>query len=132
MQLYTHSYTYILHLRLLLLYLLFNIAICNWKIVQLKMPTEIESPSWKCWTIFKTNMQSQFKYMYACMYKITHSYQLQLPMHLIRVTGPAITGLIYTKYTCSYYGAYLLLCMCYIKSVWFTGFLMHFYLYGDN
>ena len=27
------------------------------------------------------------------------------------------TGLIYTKYTCSYCGSYLLLCMCYPNSV---------------
>ena len=29
------------------------------------------------------------------------------------VTGPGKTGLIYTKYTCSYYATYLLFCMCY-------------------
>ena len=42
----------------------------------------------------------------------------------IYVTGPGKTGLIYTKYTCLYYGTYLLFCMCYPKSVSFIEFLM--------
>ena len=40
------------------------------------------------------------------------------------VTGPGNTGLIYTKYTCLYYGTYLMFCMCYPKSVSFIEFLM--------
>ena len=42
------------------------------------------------------------------------------------VTGAGKTGLIYTKYTCSYYGTYLLFFMCYLKSVNFIKFLMDF------
>ena len=42
------------------------------------------------------------------------------------VTGPGKTGLIYTKYTCLYYGTYLLFCMCYPNSVNFIEFLMDF------
>ena len=47
------------------------------------------------------------------------------------VTGPGKTGLIYTKYTCLYYGTYLPFCMCYPKSVSFIAFLMDFYTYDD-
>ena len=47
------------------------------------------------------------------------------------MTGPGKTGLIYTKYTCLYYGTYLLFCMCYQKSVNFIEFLMDFYIYDD-
>ena len=49
----------------------------------------------------------------------------------IYVTGPGKTGLIYTKHTCLYYGMYLLLCMCYPKSLNFIEFLMDFCIY-DN
>ena len=49
----------------------------------------------------------------------------------IYVTWPGKTGLIYTKYTCLYYGMYLLFCMCYPKSVNFIEFLMDFCIYGD-
>ena len=45
------------------------------------------------------------------------------------VTGPGKTGLIYTKYTCLYYGTYLLFCMYYAKSVSFIEFLMDFCIY---
>ena len=47
------------------------------------------------------------------------------------MTGPGKTGLIYTKYTCLYYGTYLLFCMCYPKSVNFIEFLMDFCIYDD-
>ena len=47
------------------------------------------------------------------------------------VTGPGKTGLIYTKYTYLYYGMYLLLCMCYPKSVICIEFLMDFCIYDD-
>ena len=47
------------------------------------------------------------------------------------MTGPGKTGLIYTKYTCSYYDSYLLLCICYPKSVSFIEFLMDFCIYDD-
>ena len=40
------------------------------------------------------------------------------------VTGPGKTGLIYTKYTCSYYGMYLMFCIIYPKSVSLIEFLM--------
>ena len=49
----------------------------------------------------------------------------------LNVTGPGKTGLIYTKYMCSYYGTYLLFCMCYPKSVNFIEFLMDFCIYDD-
>ena len=41
------------------------------------------------------------------------------------------TGLIYTKYTCLYYGTYLLVCMCYPQSVSFIEFLMDLCTYND-
>ena len=45
------------------------------------------------------------------------------------VTGPEKTGLIYAKYTCSYYGTYLVFWMCYSQSVSFIespiDFCMH-------
>ena len=47
------------------------------------------------------------------------------------MTGPGKTGLIYTKYTCLYYGTYLLFCMCYPKLVNFIAFLMDFCIYDD-
>ena len=47
------------------------------------------------------------------------------------VTGPGKTGLIYTKYTCLYYGMYLLFCMCYPNSVYFIELLMEFCIYDD-
>ena len=49
----------------------------------------------------------------------------------IYVTGPGKTGFIYTKYTCLYYGTYLLLCMCYPTSVNSIKFLMDFCIYDD-
>ena len=47
------------------------------------------------------------------------------------VTGPGKTDLIYTKYTCSYYGTYILFCVCYPKSVIFIEFLMDFCICND-
>ena len=47
------------------------------------------------------------------------------------MTGPEKTALIYTKYTCSYYGFYILSCMCYTKSVSFMEFLMDCCIYDD-
>ena len=47
------------------------------------------------------------------------------------VTEPEKTGLIYIKYISSYYGTYLLFCMCYTKSVSFVEFLMEFCAYGE-
>ena len=47
------------------------------------------------------------------------------------MTGPGKTGLIYTKYTCLYYGMYLLFCICYPKSISFIEFLMDFCIYDD-
>ena len=47
------------------------------------------------------------------------------------MTRPRKTGLIYTKYTCLYYGTYLLFCMCYPESVNFIEFLMEFCIYDD-
>ena len=37
----------------------------------------------------------------------------------------------YTKYTCSYYGTYLLFCMDYPKSLSFIAFLMDFCIHDD-
>ena len=50
---------------------------------------------------------------------------------MIYVTGPGKTGLIHTKYTCLYYGTYLLFCMCYPRSVNFIEFLKDFCIYDD-
>ena len=47
------------------------------------------------------------------------------------VTGPGKTALIYTKYTCLYYGMYLLFYMWYRKSVSFNEFLIDFCVYDD-
>ena len=47
------------------------------------------------------------------------------------MTGPGKTGLIFTKYTCLYYGMYLLFYMCYSGSVNFIEFLMDFCIYDD-
>ena len=47
------------------------------------------------------------------------------------MTWPGKTGLIYTKYTCSYYGTYLLFCMCYSQSVSFIEFFLDFFTYDD-
>ena len=47
------------------------------------------------------------------------------------VTGPEKTGLIYTKYTYSYYGAYLLFRICYPNSVSFIEFLRILCLYHE-
>ena len=47
------------------------------------------------------------------------------------MTGPGKTGVIYTKYTCLYYGTYLLFCMCYPKSVNFIEFLIDCCIYDD-
>ena len=44
----------------------------------------------------------------------------------IIVTGPEKTGLIYAKYTHSYYSVYLFLCSCYLISVSFIKFLRIF------
>ena len=50
-------------------------------------------------------------------------------MHIyIYVTGPGKTGLIYT---CSYYGMYLLFCICYPKSASFIEFLMDLCTFDD-
>ena len=40
------------------------------------------------------------------------------------INGLSVIGLIYAKYTSSYYDAYRLFCMSYIKSVSFTEFLI--------
>ena len=47
------------------------------------------------------------------------------------MTGPGKTGLIYTKYTCLYYGKYLLFCMYYLKAVNFIKLFMVFSIYDD-
>ena len=47
------------------------------------------------------------------------------------MTGPGKTGFIYTKYTCLYYGTYLLFCMCYQQSVNFIEFAIDFCIYDD-
>ena len=47
------------------------------------------------------------------------------------VTGPEKTGLIYTKYTYSYYGAYLFFCVCYPHSVSFIEFLRMLCIYDE-
>ena len=49
----------------------------------------------------------------------------------IIVTGPEKTGLMYTKYTYSYYGAYLFFHVCYPNSVSFIEFLRILCLYKE-
>ena len=49
----------------------------------------------------------------------------------INVTGPEKTGLIYTKYTYLYYGAYLFFRVCYPNSVSFIEFLRSLCLYQE-
>ena len=44
---------------------------------------------------------------------------------------PGKTGLIYTKYMCSYYGMYVQFCVCYAHSVSFIEFLMDFCICDD-
>ena len=51
--------------------------------------------------------------------------------HSLIVTGPEITGLIYRKYTCLYYGTYLLFCMCYLQSISFIALLVNFHIYYE-
>ena len=69
---------------------------------------------------------------YMHIYKIYINIYIHTCTHIyvyVYVTGPGKTGLIYTKYTCLYYGTYLLFCMCYPKSVNFIEFLMNFCIY---
>ena len=47
------------------------------------------------------------------------------------MTGLGETGHIYTKYTCLYYGTYLLFCMRYPTSVSFIEFLMDFWIHDE-
>ena len=47
------------------------------------------------------------------------------------VTGLEKTGLIYTKYTYSYYGAYLFFSICYPNSVSFIAFLRILCIYDE-
>ena len=56
---------------------------------------------------------------------------LTLVLTVVYVTGPGKTGLMYTKYTCLYYGTYLLFCICYRKSVNVIEFLSDFCIYDD-
>ena len=52
-------------------------------------------------------------------------------VYRVYVTRPGKIGLIYIKYTCLYYGTYLLFCMCYPNSVTLIDFLIDFYMYND-
>ena len=54
-----------------------------------------------------------------------------LSENMINVIGPERIGLIYTKYTYSYYGIYLLFYMCYAKSINFIESLMDFSIFDD-
>ena len=54
----------------------------------------------------------------------------KLKAPIIYVTGPEKTGLIYTKYTYSYYGPYLLFCINYAISVNCFEFIRILYIYG--
>ena len=51
---------------------------------------------------------------------------------IIYVTVPGKTGLIYTKYTCLYYGIYLPFSKRYLRSVSFIEFLMDFCILYDD
>ena len=48
------------------------------------------------------------------------------------VTRPEKTGLIYAKYTCSYYGTYLMSWICCSQSVSFVEFPINFWLYDKT
>ena len=50
---------------------------------------------------------------------------------MINVTRPERIGLIYTKYTCLYYGIYLLFYIRYAKFVYFIEYLMEFSISDD-
>ena len=54
------------------------------------------------------------------LWSVRHVY---IKITIIYVTGPEKTGLIYTKYTYLYYGAYLFFCVCYPISVSCIAFL---------
>ena len=47
------------------------------------------------------------------------------------VTGPEKTGLIYTRHTYSYHGAYLFFCVCYPMSTSCIEFLRILCIYGE-
>ena len=51
--------------------------------------------------------------------------------YYIYVTGPEKTGLIYTKYTRSHFGAYLFFCLCYLISVYCIAFLRNLCIYDE-
>ena len=57
---------------------------------------------------------------------------ISLHSDTLYVTGPEKTGLIYTKYTCSYYGTYLMFWMCYSQSVSFIEFPIDFCMHDKN
>ena len=61
--------------------------------------------------------------------KLTVNFPIQ--MFHYNVTEPEKTGLIYTKYTYSYYGAYLFFRVCYPNSVSFIKFLRILCLYQE-
>ena len=62
----------------------------------------------------------QFKYFHILFFLIS-----------IYVTGPEKTGLIYTKYTYSYYGAFLFFCVCYPNSISFIEYLRSLCIYDE-
>ena len=47
------------------------------------------------------------------------------------MTGPEKTGLIYTKYTCSHFGAYLFFCVCYAIYVSCIEFIIILCIYDE-
>ena len=57
---------------------------------------------------------------------------MAFPVDSTYVTGPGKTGLIYTKYTCSYNSTYLLFCICYPKSVNIIECLMDLCIHDDS
>ena len=60
------------------------------------------------------HMYIYYVYIYVCVC---------VCVHVLYVTRPEKTGLIYAKYTHLYYGGYLFLCSCYLISVNFIEFL---------
>ena len=72
---------------------------------------------------------------------LLYTFPIMLSLHLMplvthyaqtyAVTGPEKTGVIYTNYTCLYYGLYLLFCMRYIKCISFIEFRMDFCICDD-
>ena len=64
-----------------------------------------------------------------CMHLCLHVYVCMLALAILQACVGAYVArpgksFIYIKYTCSYYGTYLLFCMCYPESISFIKFFI--------